>query len=69
MSGWKSNALLPQGLIYEGVDPRPVQYYGETGAQSSIVPALDLALGIAHEEDWWEGESKQVAEKLWRSTE
>ena len=41
-----------QGLLYEGVSDRPVQLYGETGAQSSIVPAFDAALGIEHQEDW-----------------
>jgi indoleamine 2,3-dioxygenase len=52
--GWKNNPELPNGLVYEGVPEfggRPAQFYGETGAQSCIVPAFDAALGIAHEFD------------------
>ena len=51
MAGWRANEALPQGLFYEGVgDTAPRQLYGETGAQSAIVPAFDAALGIAHGE-------------------
>ncbi|GLC50524.1 hypothetical protein PLESTB_000389300 [Pleodorina starrii] len=50
MSGWRNNPNLPQGLIYEGVSPEPVQLYGETGAQSSILHAFDAALGVQHEQ-------------------
>jgi indoleamine 2,3-dioxygenase len=52
--GWKNHPDLPAGLIYEGVSAyggRPQQFRGETGAQSSIVPALDAILGITHEQD------------------
>jgi indoleamine 2,3-dioxygenase len=52
--GWKNNPTLPNGLVYEGVPAyagRPQQFRGETGAQSSIVPCLDAALGIAHATD------------------
>ena len=45
---------LPEGVIYEGVEAyggRPQQFRGETGAQSSIVPALDAMLGVGHKED------------------
>ncbi|KXZ50994.1 IDO protein [Gonium pectorale] len=52
MSGWRNNPDLPQGLVYEGVSDEPVQLYGETGAQSSILHAFDAALGIRHEEVW-----------------
>ncbi|MCB0013635.1 MAG: hypothetical protein KDE34_17095 [Anaerolineales bacterium] len=54
MFGWRDNPLLPDGLIYSGVEAwgdRPVQFRGETGAESSIVPALDAFLGISHEFD------------------
>ena len=54
MFGWMDNELLPDGLIYTDVEEwenRPVQFRGETGAQSSIVPALDAFLGIEHEFD------------------
>jgi indoleamine 2,3-dioxygenase len=52
--GWKNHPDLPKGVIYEGVEAyggRPQQFRGETGAQSSIVPALDAMLGVRHEED------------------
>jgi len=54
LHGWSNHPALPQGLVYEGVDAyrgRPQQFRGETGAQSSLVPSLDAALGIAHRED------------------
>lgn len=52
--GWKDNPALPEGLIYDGVteyNNKPQKFRGETGAQSSIVPALDAVLGLAHEDD------------------
>ena len=52
--GWKNSQALPQGLMYEGVtdyDERPQQFRGETGSQSSIVPALDAGLGVLHADD------------------
>lgn len=52
--GWANHPSLPSGMIYEGVEDyrnRPQSFRGETGAQSSIVPSLDAALGIAHGED------------------
>jgi indoleamine 2,3-dioxygenase len=51
--GWNNHPALPDGLIYDGVDAygsKPQKFRGETGAQSSIVPALDAALGIGHKE-------------------
>ena len=52
--GWKNSPALPDGLVYEGVDAyqqKPQLFRGETGAQSSIVPALDAGLGIRHADD------------------
>lgn len=52
--GWKNHPALPDGVRYEGVDAYnglPQQFRGETGAQSSIIPSLDAALGIAHQDD------------------
>jgi indoleamine 2,3-dioxygenase len=54
MFGWRNNPALPAGMIYEGVAEyggRPMQFYGETGAQSTVIPSVDAALGIAHEHD------------------
>ena len=52
--GWANHPSLPAGMIYEGVEDYggiAQSFRGETGAQSSIIPALDAALGIAHAED------------------
>ncbi len=52
--GWKNNPATPDGVIYEGVDAydgNPQLFRGETGAQSSIVPALDALLGVTHSND------------------
>src|SRR5262249_22029956 len=47
--GWH---LAP--LVYDGVPEygdRPQTFYGETGAQSTIVPCLDAVLGVRHHKD------------------
>lgn len=52
--GWKDNPALGGGLIYDGVDEtggRPQAFRGQTGSQSSIVPAMDALLGIGHADD------------------
>ena len=52
--GSKDNPALPNGLVYEGVkeiQELPQKFRGETGAQSSIIPSLDAALGIGHADD------------------
>lgn len=54
LHGWANHPALLDGLLYEGVAAyggRPQTFRGETGAQSSIIPSLDAALGIAHAED------------------
>uniref|UniRef100_A0A0C9S6T7 TSA: Wollemia nobilis Ref_Wollemi_Transcript_14320_1605 transcribed RNA sequence n=2 Tax=Wollemia nobilis TaxID=56998 RepID=A0A0C9S6T7_9CONI len=48
LSGWRGNPAVPNGMIYEGVWDEPKFFYGETGAQSSILPAFDAALGVTH---------------------
>ena len=50
--GTKDNPDLKKGLIYENqFNNKPQFYRGETGAQSSIIPFLDGALGIYHSND------------------
>ena len=50
--GTKDNPDLKKGLIYEGqFNSKPQFFRGETGAQSSIMPFLDGALGIYHTKD------------------
>lgn len=41
-------------VIYEGVseyENKPQTFFGETGAQSSIIPSLDAALEVTHQDD------------------
>lgn len=52
--GWYGNPAFPQGIRYEGVaeyGDRPQRFRGETGAQSSIVPAFDTTLGVDYRDD------------------
>lgn len=52
--GWKNNPALPNGLIYEGVEKyggKGQAFRGQTGSQSSIVPAMDALFGVVHEND------------------
>lgn len=52
--GWKNNPATPEGLIYEGVakyDGKPQAFRGQTGSQSSIVPAMDGLFQVVHESD------------------
>ncbi len=50
--GTKDNPDLKQGLIYKGeFNDEPQFFRGETGAQSSIMPFLDGALGVYHTKD------------------
>ncbi|MEM8984878.1 MAG: indoleamine 2,3-dioxygenase [Pseudomonadota bacterium] len=51
--GWRDNPALPGGIVYEGTryGSEGQAFRGQTGSQSSIVPAMDAALGIGHAAD------------------
>ncbi len=51
--GWRDNPALPNGVIYEGTrfGNEAQAFRGQTGSQSSIVPAMDALLGIGHAAD------------------
>lgn len=53
--GWANNpALADGGLIYEGMDRyegKPQAFRGQTGSQSSIVPAMDALFQVGHSDD------------------
>ena len=50
--GWTAaNPDFPAGVIFEGVSEEPTFLRGETGAQSSLAPSLDIFLGIEHRAD------------------
>ncbi len=52
--GWKDNPALPDGIIYEGVEKygtKAQAFRGQTGSQSSIIPAMDALMGVGHASD------------------
>ena len=49
LSGWKHNPTLVDGVIYEGVSAERQQFYGGSAAQSSLIPFLDIVLGVSHD--------------------
>ncbi|MEQ9662891.1 MAG: indoleamine 2,3-dioxygenase [Parasphingopyxis sp.] len=52
--GWKNNPATPDGIVYEGVEKfggKPQAFRGQTGSQSSIVPAMDALFNVSHEND------------------
>lgn len=55
--GWKDNPAFETqggGLVYEGVAETggaPQAFRGQTGSQSSIVPAMDAVFGVQHASD------------------
>ncbi len=49
LSGWKSNPILPDGVVYEGVKNGERQFfYGGSAAQSPLLPFLDISMGVSH---------------------
>ncbi|MFM5885040.1 MAG: hypothetical protein ACKOQ3_06910 [Novosphingobium sp.] len=52
--GWANNPALDGGLVYDGVAKyggKPQALRGQTGSQSSIVPAMDALFGVRHSDD------------------
>jgi len=49
LSGWKHNPTLPHGILYKGASNDRQQFYGGSAAQSSLLPFLDICLGIKHD--------------------
>ena len=52
--GWANNPALGEGLVYEGVEKfagKPQAFRGQTGSQSSIVPAMDALFEVGHSDD------------------
>lgn len=40
--------IFPGGVLYEGVSDKKLSFRGETGAQDSMIPAADSALGVKY---------------------
>uniref|UniRef100_A0A8C9LE56 Indoleamine 2,3-dioxygenase 2 n=1 Tax=Pavo cristatus TaxID=9049 RepID=A0A8C9LE56_PAVCR len=51
LSGWRDNAAMPHGLLYEGVSEQPMAFSGGSAAQSSVLHAFDELLGIQHSQE------------------
>ena len=52
--GWKDNPAMPNGIVYEGVERYGTEkqaFRGQTGSQSSIIPAMDALMGVGHAAD------------------
>ena len=53
--GWANNpALEGGGLVYDGIERyegKPQAFRGQTGSQSSIVPAMDALFQVGHSDD------------------
>jgi len=47
-AGWKYNDVLPDGILYNGVEDHPLQYPGGNAGQSSTLATLDVLLGVVH---------------------
>uniref|UniRef100_A0A672KXC9 Indoleamine 2,3-dioxygenase 1 n=1 Tax=Sinocyclocheilus grahami TaxID=75366 RepID=A0A672KXC9_SINGR len=46
---WKDNPLMPEGLVYEEVQEKPMEFSGGSAAQSSTLHCFDELLGVQHE--------------------
>lgn len=56
--GWKGNPRLSQGIVYEGVKElkgKTQSWRGETGAQGSDIPNLDILLSVRHSDNLPDG--------------
>ncbi len=47
--GWQQHPVVYEGVAEFGGQPQT--FFGETGAQSTIVPCLDAVLGVRHRQD------------------
>lgn len=47
-AGSKGLDVLPDGIIFEGVDSKPRRYNGASAAQSSVIHVFDIFLGASH---------------------
>lgn len=42
---------MPEGLVYQGVQEKPMEFSGGSAAQSSILHCFDELLGVQHKGD------------------
>ncbi|CAB3999950.1 Indoleamine 2,3-dioxygenase 2, partial [Paramuricea clavata] len=48
LAGWKNYKKFPEGMLYEGVSSKPLQFSGGSAAQSTTFQVFDAVLGIVH---------------------
>lgn len=48
---WKDNPSMAEGLVYEGVQEKAMEYSGGSAAQSSTLHCFDELMGVRHEGD------------------
>lgn len=48
-AGTKGLDAFPNGMIYEGVDSKPLRLYGASAAQNVPIKAVDIYLGVQHD--------------------
>lgn len=62
LAGWTNDAALPDGLHY-GKDCPGEKHIGASAAQSSLIQALDIALGIVHHTKVEDSEDQEAAQR------
>lgn len=54
LSGWTDKEIFPNGgIVYEGVSFDPERYVGGSGAQSSLIQAIDIFFGVTHKSEYF----------------
>ena len=54
LGGWSKSDKLPNGLIYEGINNEvPIEYYGGSAAQSTLIQFIDILLGLEHADTYF----------------
>eukprot|EP00730_Choanoeca_flexa_P019259 TRINITY_DN9403_c0_g1_i1.p1 TRINITY_DN9403_c0_g1~~TRINITY_DN9403_c0_g1_i1.p1 ORF type:complete len:411 (+),score=90.63 TRINITY_DN9403_c0_g1_i1:179-1234(+) len=48
LSGWKNSTLLPNGVVYEGVQDEPMELFGASAGQSALIASFDVFFGAVH---------------------
>ncbi|XP_053387702.1 myoglobin-like [Mercenaria mercenaria] len=52
LTGWGgAGSPLPDGIIYEGVNDKPMKMTGGSAAQSSTIQCIDAILGVKHSQE------------------
>lgn len=55
LAGWKGNASLPNGMLYEGVSETRQFLHGASAGQSSLIAAFDVFFDVKHQSEQTSG--------------